>query len=90
VEPGVNGVETPWVNMVRRWVALYTRGLSVDVRDRRLLELESDVWEHLHDADEPNARRAMFGRFCVAYPPMRGGDITRSSNLVEPDKGVRR
>lgn len=64
----MNGVETPWVNMVRRWVALYTRGPPVDVRDRRLLELESDVWEQLHDADEPNASRAVFGRFLRGVP----------------------
>lgn len=61
----MNGTGSVWV---RRWVALYTRGLPVDVRDRRLLELESDVWEHLHDADEPNARRAMFGRFLRGVP----------------------
>jgi hypothetical protein len=54
--------------MVRRWVALYTRGLPVDLRDRRFLELESDVWEHLHDADEPDASRAVFGRFLRGIP----------------------
>ncbi len=64
----MNGAETQWANMVRRWVALYTRGLSVDVRDRRFLELESDVWEHLHDADEPNASRAVYGRFLRGIP----------------------
>ena len=64
----MNGTASLWVFIVRRWVALYTRGLPVDVRDRRLLELESDVWEHLHDADELNARRAMFGRFLRGVP----------------------
>ena len=64
----MNDTGSLWVTMVRRWVVLYTRGLPMDVRDRRLLELESDVWEHLHDADEPNARRAMFGRFLRGMP----------------------
>jgi hypothetical protein len=57
-----------WVALGRRWGALYTRGLPADVRDRRLLELESDVWEHLHDADERNVRRAVFGRFLRGIP----------------------
>ena len=64
----MNGFGLLCVAMVRRWAALYTRGLPVDVRDRRLLELESDVWEHLHDADERNVRRAMFGRFLRGIP----------------------
>jgi len=64
----VNGTELLWVALVRRWAALYTRGLPADVRDRRLLELESDVWEHLHDADERNVRRAVFGRFLRGIP----------------------
>ena len=64
----MNGTELLWVALVRRWAALYTRGLPADVRDRRLLELESDVWEHLHDADERNVRRAVFGRFLRGIP----------------------
>ena len=68
MEPVVNGTGLLWVALVRRWVALYTRGLPAHARDRRLLELESDVWEHLHDADERHVRRAMFGRFLRGIP----------------------
>lgn len=32
--------------LTRRWVSLYTRGLSADVRVARRAELESDLWEH--------------------------------------------
>lgn len=39
------------------------RGLPHDVADRRCLELESDIWEHLHDAGEPAAAREPLGRF---------------------------
>jgi hypothetical protein len=36
--------------LVRRWVELYTRGLSVDVRDARREEIEADLWEQLGEA----------------------------------------
>jgi hypothetical protein len=74
-----------WANVVRRWVALYTHGLPADLRDRRFLELESDVWEHLHDADEPNASRAVYGRFLRGIP----ADVWwRYHTLLEP-RGAR-
>jgi hypothetical protein len=38
--------------LTRAWVRLYTRGLDHDRREARRAELESDVWEHVHDADE--------------------------------------
>lgn len=64
----MNGAEPLSVKAARRWAAVYTRGLSIDVRERRCLELESDMWEHLHDADEPNAATAVFGRFLRGMP----------------------
>lgn len=64
----MNGAEPLSVKAARRWTAVYTRGLSIDVRERRCLELESDMWEHLHDADEPNASSAVFGRFLRGIP----------------------
>jgi hypothetical protein len=36
--------------LVRRWVGLYTRGLSVDVRDGRRAEIEADLWDQLEEA----------------------------------------
>jgi hypothetical protein len=54
--------------VVRRWLTLYTRGLPLDARERRCLELESDMWEHLHDADEADAARAVLGRFLRGIP----------------------
>ena len=64
----MNGAEPLSVKAARRWAAVYTRGLSADVRERRCLELESDMWEHLHDADEPDAASAVFGRFLRGIP----------------------
>ena len=36
--------------LVRRWVALYTHGLPVDVRDARREEIAADLWSQAHDA----------------------------------------
>ena len=36
---------------VRLWTRLYTSGLPVDVRTARRAEIESDLWEFVHDPD---------------------------------------
>ena len=68
MEPVVNGAEPRSVQLVGVWVRLYTRSLPGDVRERRLLELESDMWEHTHDPDEPHAMRELWGRFLRGIP----------------------
>jgi hypothetical protein len=35
--------------VVRAWTRAYTRGLPLDERDRRRAEIESDLWELMHD-----------------------------------------
>jgi hypothetical protein len=37
-------------NVVRRWVRLYTGRLGLSHRERRLDEIESDLWEHRREA----------------------------------------
>ena len=64
----MNGAEPLSVRFVRRWLAVYTRGLPAETRERRCLELESDMWEHLHDDDETDAARAVLGRFLRGIP----------------------
>jgi hypothetical protein len=64
----MTGPEPVAVRVVRRWARVYTRGLPVDDRERRRLELESAVWEHLHDPDEVATGRAVFGRFLRGIP----------------------
>jgi hypothetical protein len=44
----------------RRWVRIYTRGLPLEIGERRALEIESDLWEHLHDPG--TADREVLGR----------------------------
>lgn len=41
--------ETLAASLVRRWAALYTLGAPEAGRDRRRMEVESDVWEHEQD-----------------------------------------
>jgi len=39
--------------IVRAWTSLYTFALPFEIRERRRAEIESDLWESLHD---PEAR----------------------------------
>jgi hypothetical protein len=61
-------VDTLPVRAVRAWCRLYTSGLHPAARDRRRLELESDMWEHLHDPSESDVARALIGRFIRGIP----------------------
>jgi len=51
---------------VMGWVRLYSRGLPVEAAERRRAELESDLWEHCHDPDEPG--EALVGRCLRGVP----------------------
>ena len=42
----------------RWWVARYTRSCPVGIADERRAEIESDLWEHAHDARRRDASRA--------------------------------
>jgi hypothetical protein len=64
----VNGSDPLAVRLTWRWTLLYTRGLPPDAQQRRRLELESDLWEHRQDPDEPDAVREIFGRFLRGIP----------------------
>lgn len=48
------------VRSTRRWTASYTRGLPSSAGDRRREEIESDIWEHIHDPEA--ASREVMGR----------------------------
>lgn len=56
------------LRLVLLWARTYTRGLPVEARERRLLELESDMWEQLHDRDDPGSARAVLGRSLRGIP----------------------
>ncbi len=45
------------MRLVRAWARLYTRGLPEEDAGARRAELESDLWEHAHDA-RLNCRRS--------------------------------
>lgn len=43
------------VTLVRLWTRAYTRGMQAEVRRRRSAEIESDIWESLHDPEGTDA-----------------------------------
>jgi hypothetical protein len=54
------------VRFAEKWTATYTRGLPGSSGDRRRREIDSDIWEHLHDPQI--ATREVFGRCLRGIP----------------------
>jgi hypothetical protein len=48
-------------NLVRRWVRFYTGRLDPGIRDARLAEIESDLWEHRREAGFAGLRPGQTG-----------------------------
>jgi hypothetical protein len=71
------------VRFCRRWVTVYTHGLPAEIGQHRLLEIESDLWEHLHDSD--TADREILGR------TLRGihGDVWWRYRTLLENRGAR-
>lgn len=42
------------IAVARWWTRIYTLGLPADLRAARCAEIESDLWESLHDPDAPS------------------------------------
>lgn len=38
---------------VRQWTRFYTLGMADSIRESRLAEIESDLWEHVKDCGDP-------------------------------------
>ena len=47
---------TGGVALTRWWTRVYTLGLPGDVREARCAEIESDLWESLHDPEAVHAQ----------------------------------
>ena len=57
------------VMLVRSWSRAYTTGLHPEVRRRRRSEIESDIWESLHDPERTDATAMqIFLRFARGMP----------------------
>lgn len=57
------------VAFVRTWTRVYTIGLPAPLRERRIAEIESDLWEHCHDSADPAGDSlAIFGRLVCGIP----------------------
>jgi hypothetical protein len=55
------------VRLVRSWTRAYTIGLGTEVRQRRCAEIESDIWESLHDQRD-DTRLHILIRCCRGIP----------------------
>ena len=69
----VNGTDRFARRLARRWVLLYTAPLPRDERDARRAEIDSDLWEHLADAQADQqslviAQPAVLARMLFGVP----------------------
>jgi len=56
-------------DLVRRWTRLYTAGLPALARETRLDEIESDLWDSMHDTtSEPLGARQVVARLLLGIP----------------------
>jgi hypothetical protein len=62
--------------LVRAWTRVYTTGLPGDLRQRRIAEIESDLWEQTQDAIDPAVDWfAIIGRLLRGMPDDLGWRI---------------
>jgi uncharacterized protein (TIGR03435 family) len=54
--------------LVRLWTRAYTLGMSLPAREARLHEIDSDLWECLHDADRRTSAIEMLTRLLLGVP----------------------
>jgi hypothetical protein len=57
--------------LIRCWTQLYTTGLNRPARDRRFKEVDSDLWESIHDVGEGEEAAALLqlaSRFVRGVP----------------------
>jgi putative membrane protein len=77
--------------LTRRWVRLYTAGLSPEVRDARRAEIESDLWENSSDSEE--TRRQVLGRLLLGMPADLSWRLEQRGaqrDTAKSDKGILR
>ena len=56
------------VSVVRAWTKVYTLGLTTEDRARRQQEIESDLWESLHDPEESPSAWRLLWRLIAGMP----------------------
>ena len=57
--------------LIRSWVRLYTRGVPAELRETRRAEIDSDLWEQVHD-DQARGRRPLATTLRVLGRVLRG------------------
>lgn len=76
-------------SLTRAWAAAYTFGLAAHVRASRRREIDSDVWEHQHDAEgassSPGIALQLIGRMLRGVP----ADLLWRINVEGPQMDIR-
>jgi hypothetical protein len=74
------------LTLVRTWTRVYTIGLPATLRECRIAEIESDLWEYCHDSMHPAGHAlAIIGRLVRGMPDdigWRAACVTGSSNAA--------
>ncbi|MDX6538583.1 MAG: hypothetical protein QOI71_193 [Gaiellales bacterium] len=74
--------------LIRAWVRLYTRGVPAELRETRRAEIDSDLWEQVHD-DQARGRRPPVTTLHVLGRVLRGVASDLSWRLEHrPGRGV--
>ena len=77
--------------VTRSWVRLYTHRLAPDVREARMAEIASDLWEHRHEAEaagaEPSDAGLQILARCLAGMP---ADLAWRSGAARRARASRR
>lgn len=68
------------VGLTRTWVRFYTRDLPPEIAAQRQAEIESDLWEQLHDSDRPARAFEVVARLVAGIPD----DLRWKEEQVEP------
>lgn len=68
------------VGLTRAWVHFYTRKLPPHIAAQRRAEIESDIWEQLHDTGRPARTFELVARLVAGIPD----DLRWKEEQVEP------
>jgi hypothetical protein len=56
------------IAIVRAWTRVYTLGLDAALRDARRAEIESDLWEQVHEPEYSTRAIDVWGRLLLGIP----------------------
>ena len=75
--------------LARAWAAIYTFGLATHVRESRRREIDSDVWEHQHDAEGASSSPAIALQLISRMLRGAPADLLWRINVEGPQMDIR-